>query len=173
MIASCIHSCGWVDGWMDGRMDSTQIAGHKKLRVLRGIFGPKWERVTAKWRTFHKEEIYDVWKKFSVYSLYRHVEGIVVRLHSLLTLALDENKCSVSLPSALPLGKESPITIKGGGWVAHRFGLEILEKKNLLFLLRFKPRTCQTISYSIQWLSYFDSLHNLFSLRNVKLTIIK
>jgi hypothetical protein len=32
-----------------------------------------------------------------------------------LTLALDENECSASLSSALPLGKESPVTIKKGG----------------------------------------------------------
>jgi len=30
-------------------------------RVLRRIFGPKWDEVTGKWRKLHKEELYDLY----------------------------------------------------------------------------------------------------------------
>jgi hypothetical protein len=30
-----------------------------KNRVLRKIFGPKWEDVTEEWRRLHNEELYD------------------------------------------------------------------------------------------------------------------
>jgi hypothetical protein len=35
-------------------------------RVLRRIFGPKWDEVTGEWRKLHNEELHDLYSSSSI-----------------------------------------------------------------------------------------------------------
>jgi hypothetical protein len=45
-------------------------------RVLRRVFGPKWDEVTAEWRKLHNEELNDL---YSLPNMVRVVKGIIMR----------------------------------------------------------------------------------------------
>jgi hypothetical protein len=48
----------------------------RRLRVLRKVFGPKWDEVTVEWRKVHNEELSD---QYSLPNIVRVVKSIRMR----------------------------------------------------------------------------------------------
>lgn len=67
--------------------------------------------------------------KLFLYNTWRHLRGMGIYVHLLLSLALGGSEWSASYPNHLTPRERSPNTHLIGGWVSPRFGLDFLWRK--------------------------------------------
>jgi len=70
-------------------------------------------------------------------------------------------------PTPAPLGK-GPCTNQKGDWMDDRASLEVVEKKNLLSLLGFEPRTILSAVQSLyRLLRFLQNISNIYSVEEI------
>jgi hypothetical protein len=86
--------------------------------------------------------------------------GVDILIHVFLTSALVEGEWSASRPCRFTIGESVPSTHWVGGWVGPRAGLDDVEKRKFLTLLRLelRPLSRPSRSQSLSRLLYFGHI---------------